>query len=194
MMLPHSYNNGKQIQQSGGYVTILSEMVHEARIIPLGDRPRLAQGTQAWTGYSSGHWQGNTLVVRDAQFQGGLWLKFVGIQTESLSTIEWFTPVSPQTLMYRVTIEDPTGVHRALDRGVSLRTRRRLSDLRVCVPRGQWGDTGLLRGARAEERVKSIIAAYYLVPLRPEDRRCPRDRRAGNSGPRSRIPATKSPI
>jgi hypothetical protein len=156
MMLPHSYNNGKQILQSKGYVTILSEMVHEARIIPLDDdHPRLAPGARAWTGYSSGYWQGNTLVVETHNFKAIYgFTKYVGIQTESLSTIERFTPINAQTLMYRVTVEDPQvftapwTVEFPFERDTDYRIYE------YACHEGNRAIEGLLGGARAEERVK----------------------------------------
>ena len=42
MMMPGVYNNGTLIVQSPGYVVILSEMVHRARIIPVGGRSHIS--------------------------------------------------------------------------------------------------------------------------------------------------------
>ena len=39
MMMPSVYNNGLQIFQGPGYVTIQKEMVHETRVIPTRPRP-----------------------------------------------------------------------------------------------------------------------------------------------------------
>ena len=62
-MLPEPYNNNYRIIQSPGYVTILVEMNHDARVIPLDGRPHLASTVQQWTGDSRGRWEGATLVV-----------------------------------------------------------------------------------------------------------------------------------
>ena len=42
-MFPRFYNNNALIVQSPGYVTILLEEIHEARIIPLDTRPPLSK-------------------------------------------------------------------------------------------------------------------------------------------------------
>src|SRR5262249_11389429 len=42
-MFPAGYNNAYQILQSPGYVMILSEMIHEARMIPVDGRSHLPQ-------------------------------------------------------------------------------------------------------------------------------------------------------
>ncbi len=55
-MLPGPYNNNYQIVQTPGYVMILSEMIHETRVIPLDSRPHLPGNTRQWTGDSRGHW------------------------------------------------------------------------------------------------------------------------------------------
>ena len=59
-MLPPMYNNNMEIVQSPGYVAILNEMYHDARIIPLDGRPHIPQNIRQWRGDSRGHWEGNT--------------------------------------------------------------------------------------------------------------------------------------
>ena len=51
------YNSYHHIVQSPGYVAILSEMAHDARIIPLDGRPHVSAGVQQWNGDSRGHWE-----------------------------------------------------------------------------------------------------------------------------------------
>ena len=55
-MFPNPYNNGIQIVQSPGYVVINLEMIHEARIVPLGKMAPLESEIQQWQGSSRGHW------------------------------------------------------------------------------------------------------------------------------------------
>jgi hypothetical protein len=69
-MLPRNYNNGIRIMQFPGYVVILLEMAHEARIIPTTARPALDGAIRQYLGESRGHWQGNTLVVETTNFNG----------------------------------------------------------------------------------------------------------------------------
>ena len=57
------YNSYYQIVQTPGYVIILMEMAHDARIIPLDARPHLSSTVHQWMGDSRGHWEGDTLVV-----------------------------------------------------------------------------------------------------------------------------------
>src|SRR5689334_10369128 len=62
-MFPAGYNNAYQIIQTPGYVTIVAEMIHDARIIPVDGRPHAPSNVRFWDGDSVGHWEGNTLVV-----------------------------------------------------------------------------------------------------------------------------------
>ncbi|SVD90681.1 uncharacterized protein METZ01_LOCUS443535, partial [marine metagenome] len=62
-IFPPGYGAGYRILQTDGYVVILYEMIHDARIIPLDGRPHLDNSIRAWNGDSRGRWEGNTLVV-----------------------------------------------------------------------------------------------------------------------------------
>jgi hypothetical protein len=62
-MFPQTYNNNYQIVQTSDYVMILSEMIHDVRIIPLDGRPHVPRGMHPWMGDSRGHWEGDALVI-----------------------------------------------------------------------------------------------------------------------------------
>src|SRR2546427_896415 len=103
-MLGGAYNNDYQIMQAPGYVMILTEMLHDARIIPLDGRPHLPPNVRQWTGSSRGHWAGQTLVVETTNltdkfaFQGS---------SENMRLTERFTRVAEDTIRYQFTVEDP---------------------------------------------------------------------------------------
>src|ERR1700722_1987503 len=61
-MMPAGYNSNYQIIQGAGYVMILTEMIHDARIIPLDGRAPLPESMRQWMGESRGHWEADTLV------------------------------------------------------------------------------------------------------------------------------------
>jgi len=114
-MFPAGYNNAYQIVQIPGYVVILYEMIHEARIIPLDGRPHLSANIRQWNGDSRGRWEGNTLVVDTTNYNGKGWIatsaatgRIKGIpQSEALHVVERFTRVDADTIGYEVTINDP---------------------------------------------------------------------------------------
>ena len=87
-------------------------VVHEAfslwRQIFLDGRKLAANANPSWLGYSTGHWEGNTLVVDTRGFNGKTWLDQVGKPTtEKLHVTERYTRDSADTIVYDVTIEDP---------------------------------------------------------------------------------------
>ncbi len=110
-MLPVLYNNHKRIVQTEDYVMILVEMVHDARIIRIGDQGS-GQGTiehgppeiRRWLGDSIGHWEGDTLVVDTVHFtaQPGL-----TAASQDLHVVERFTRIDQDTLHYEFTVDDP---------------------------------------------------------------------------------------
>src|ERR1019366_4553702 len=60
-MLPEAYNNNIQFEQGPGYVVIVQEMNHDARVIPLDGNPHPGPKIRAYMGDSRGHWEGKTL-------------------------------------------------------------------------------------------------------------------------------------
>ena len=114
-MFPAGYNNAYQILQTPGYVVIFSEMIHEARAIPLDGRPHLPANIRQWNGDSIGHWDGDTLVVDTTNYNGkgmiatsAATARIRGIhQSEALHVVERFKRVDADTISYEVTIDDP---------------------------------------------------------------------------------------
>src|SRR5712691_11190748 len=78
-MLPRNYNNGVRLMQSPGYVVIVLEMAHEARIIPTNGTPPLDSQIKEWLGESRGHWEGTTLVVETKNFNGLVGMTSAGV-------------------------------------------------------------------------------------------------------------------
>ena len=104
-MLPPGYNPAYEILQSKDTVTILIEMLHEARVIPLDGRPHAPEGYRSWLGDSRGHWEGDTLVVETTNFNDKA--AFRGA-SENMKVIERFTRVSDDAIRYEFTVHDPS--------------------------------------------------------------------------------------
>src|SRR5215467_834045 len=103
-MLPdYFYNNLHQIVQTPGSIMILSEMVHDARIVRM-NAEHLPKTIRKWIGDSVGHWDGDTLVVDTTNFTDKT--RFRGA-TEDMHVVERFTRVAPNALLYQFTIDDP---------------------------------------------------------------------------------------
>lgn len=103
-LLPAFYNNTLQIVQTRDYVVIVSEMIHEARIIPLTRATHLPTTMRRWTGDAYGRWEGDTLVVESTNFNGKA--SFRGT-SEALRLVERFSMKSPGVLSYSFTVHDP---------------------------------------------------------------------------------------
>lgn len=104
-MMDAGYNSNYHIVQSPGYVMILTEMIHDVRIVPLDGRSQPDAKVRQWMGVSRGRWEGETLVVETTNFNGKN--PFRG-SDENLKVIERFTRVADDTIEYKFTIDDPT--------------------------------------------------------------------------------------
>jgi hypothetical protein len=117
-ILPPMYISGYlpnfQIIQSPGYVTILTERLHNARVIPLDGRPFPPANVRSWQGTSRGRWEGKTLVVETRNTNGRIQAAANGQlsgqpfsgATEDLRIIERFTRTGEDTITLRFTVED----------------------------------------------------------------------------------------
>ena len=155
-MLPEPYNNNYRILQSPGYVTILVEMNHDARVIPLDGRAHLPSQVQQWIGDSRGRFEGNTLVVETRNLKFNEKSRFGvgylnGLSDENLRVVERFTRTDANTLTYQATIEDPTVFVKPWTVEISMdKTEGPLFE--VACHEGNYGMFNILSGHRAEER------------------------------------------
>ena len=155
-MLPEPYNNNYLIVQTPDAVTILTEMNHDLRVIPLDGRPHVSEDIRQWIGDSRGRWEGDTLVVETANFtfndQSRFGVGFLnGLTDENLRVVERFTRTDAETLTYQATIEDATVFTRPWTVEMSMdRTEGPLYE--VACHEGNYGMFNILSGHRAEER------------------------------------------
>ena len=108
-MINVMYNNTYQFVQTKDYVTILVEMNHDARIIPLTDKVDMR--TPQWLGRSKGHWEGDTLVVETTNFNPGESLRTFFAASYMLSpdakVTERFSRVADGQILYEFSVNDP---------------------------------------------------------------------------------------
>lgn len=102
------YNNTAQIFQSPGYVVIVQEMIHSARIIPMDGRPHINPNLRQWLGDTRGRWEGNTLVLETRNFRRDQGVVYGNASPDTFRIVERFTRTGPETLAYEFTISDPT--------------------------------------------------------------------------------------
>jgi len=153
-MLPTAYNNNYQILQTPGYVTILIEMIHDVRIIPLDGRPHIPKNIRQWLGDSRGHWEGKTLVVDTTNFTGKS--HFMG-SDENLHLVERFTRTDSNTILYQFTVEDPTAFTRPWKGEVPM-TKAPGPIYEYACHEGNYAMANILNGARAQEKAAAEAA------------------------------------
>jgi hypothetical protein len=155
-MIGGGYNAYVQLFQTSDYLVVLTEMVHDARIVPLDGRASLPANIRQWKGDSRGRWDGDTLVVETRNFRpegtGTLSLRGLGLRgDENLHLIERFRRLDADTLLYEYTIDDPT----VWTRPWTVSTTMRKSDQPIyeyACHEGNYGLSGILAGARAGEQ------------------------------------------
>jgi hypothetical protein len=149
--LQAGYNSYLQIVQAPGYVTIMSEMAHDARIIPLDGRPHLDSRIRIWNGDARGRWDGDTLVIDTTNFSPKS--DFMGAH-ENLHLTERLTRVSADVLNYEFTVDDPTMWTKPWTAMIPLRHKDELIYEYACHE-GNAAMPNMLRGHRFEERTTS---------------------------------------
>jgi hypothetical protein len=109
--VPHSESNqfGVQIIQTPGYFVQLSEFMHTVRVIPTDGRPHIDAKIKLFQGDPVAHWEGDTLVVDTTNQNTKTWFDTSGnFKTDALHVTEKFIPQDANTIVYEVTVTDPT--------------------------------------------------------------------------------------
>ena len=160
-MFPAGYNNSYRILQTADYVVILYEMIHEPRIIPLGEGPHVAASIRLWNGDSRGRWEGDTLVVEVANYRaeqvGTIATSITSTATlksipqgAGMRVVERFTPVEPGRLRYDVTVEDPEVYAAPWTVSMPLHRDDEYDMYEYACHEGNYGLANSLSGARAK--------------------------------------------
>ncbi|HET9948499.1 MAG TPA: hypothetical protein VFQ22_06235 [Longimicrobiales bacterium] len=154
-MLPnYFYNNNYTIVQTPDHVMIMTEMVHDVRVIPIGERPDVPDDFRPWFGVSWGRWEGDTLVVETTnirldQLQESSYV-FPG-GSENLKVVERFTRADENTLNYEFTVIDPEWY--TAEWGGQIPFERLEGNVyEYACHEANYSLTNVLSGARAEER------------------------------------------
>jgi hypothetical protein len=156
-MLPnYFYNNNYTIVQTKDHVMIMTEMVHDVRIIRLGAAQRLPSNMRPWFGDSIGRWEGDTLVVETTNIhplqlsETGLLSPYRGV-SQDLKVTERFTRTGPDTILYRFTMDDPA-TFTAPFTGELPFNRTEEQVFEYACHEGNHAMTNILSGERAKEK------------------------------------------
>jgi hypothetical protein len=166
-ILPSGYNNNLLVMQSRDTVMLFTEMVHEARSVPLDGRPHLPPAVRQWQGDSGGGRDGDTLVIDTTNFRkegtGNLPLLGAGVggrlregvlTDENLHVVERLSRPDADTLRYEVTVEDPTVWTRPWTAVVLMR-RTNEGIFEYACHEGNYAIQNILTGARAADRKRA---------------------------------------
>jgi hypothetical protein len=124
LMQFHTHSQPRKIVQSPNVVVIIYEANSGLRQIFTDGRPRPDKDADPWWyGYSTGRWEGDTLVVETAGFRDDGWLDVYGAPyTANARITERFRRVNYGRLEIDVTIDDP----KAYTRPWTVRVNQRL--------------------------------------------------------------------
>ena len=154
-MMDAAYNSNYQIVQSPGVVMILTEMIHDVRVIPIDGRPQPPGTVRQWVGTSRGHWDGNTLIVETTNFNGKN--AFRGA-SENMKVIERFTRVADDVITYQFTVEDDATWARPWTAEMPMQ-KTEGPIFEFACHESNYGIANILAGARADEKRAAEEAA-----------------------------------
>jgi hypothetical protein len=140
------YNDLHQIVQTPDSIMILTEMIHDARIVRMNAK-HLPKNILRWMGDSVGHWEGDTLVIDTTNFTDKT--RFRG-STENLHVVERLTRIDDKTLLYRFTVEDPDTWDRPWT-GEMTWPATNQPILEYACHEGNYAFGDVMRGARKQE-------------------------------------------
>ena len=147
---PAVYNANTRLVQGPGYVAISYEMIHETRVVPIDSRPPLPSHLRQYLGDARAHWEGDTLVIRTANFNGRT--SYRG-SSDKLVLTERFRRVDADTLRYEMTVEDPSTWARPWTAALDLKPQSDQMYEYACHE-GNNAMRNMLSAARAEDQKK----------------------------------------
>ena len=153
-MLNAGYNANYHIVQAPGYVMILVEMIHDARVIPLDGRSQPPSAVRQWMGSSTGRWDGETLVVETANFNGK---NPIEGSSDQMRVTERFTRVGEDAIRYEFTVDDAATWERPWTAEMAMKKSVGPMFEHACHE-GNYGLYNTLVGARLEERLAAEAA------------------------------------
>jgi hypothetical protein len=104
----HTWNGLRKVVQTPGLIVIMTELDTSYRQIFTDGRPLPADPNPSWNGYSTGKWEGDTLVVQTTGFRDGMWLDATGNPlTDRAKITERFRRINFGQMEIEITVDDP---------------------------------------------------------------------------------------
>ena len=155
IMMPTAYNNGKMFFHTPNHVVILSEMIHNARVIPIDAGPHADSGIRLWNGDPRARWEDNTLVVESRNFKVVENQRGPGSrapQTEARHVVERFTLLDNDTLRYELRVDDPETYTAPWTVSFNYKRDNEYLQYEYACHEGNYAVPNSLSGQRAQER------------------------------------------
>jgi hypothetical protein len=153
-LLPRPYGNGLNIVQGPGIVAISYEMIHEPRIIPIGNADHVGGAIRQYMGDARGHWEGDTLVVVTRNFTDKMSIGFNGNglrHSDAMRLVERFTRVNADTIQWEATLDDPKTYTQPFKMALPIRLQNDYTVYEYACHEGNYGMRNILSAARADE-------------------------------------------
>lgn len=147
---PIIYGNAHHILQTPNHVVFRSEMVHEARVIPLDQRAHPAAAIRTHYGDSVGYWDGPSLVVETTNIHPDLNVR--GASGKNLRVIERFTRIAPNKVEWTTTFEDPTTWTRSWTYSYPMSVNEEKPIFEYACHEGNFGMANLLTAGRLADK------------------------------------------
>jgi len=150
-MLPNGgYNSNYTIVQTPDYLMVMTEMVHDYRIIPIGSGSKLPADIRPWFGDSHGHWEGDTLVVETTNLH-----PLQPYSSPEMKVTERFSRMSEEALLYEFTVDDPATYIEPWGGQIPMTAMHDYLYEYACHE-GNYAMEGVLKGARYEEAQAAV--------------------------------------
>ena len=149
-MLPTGlYNSNYIIVQTPDHVLIMTEMVHDARIIRIGDGPKLPPHIRPWMGDSWGHWEGDVLVVETTNIH-----PLQPYSSAEMTVTERFSRMREEAVLYEFMVDDPSTYAEPWGGQIPMTTMPDQMYEYACQE-GNYALSAVLSGARYQERMEA---------------------------------------
>ncbi len=153
-MLPvGAYNSNYSIIQTADHVMIMSEMIHDARIIRIGEPNPMPESVRPYFGNSWGRWEADALVVETTNISPQQPIRGVPL-SEDARVIERFTRVDQETILYEFTVDDPKRFTEPWGGEIPI-NKLHAQLYEYACHEGNYSLSGVLSGARYQERMEA---------------------------------------
>ena len=171
---PSAYNNNLRIVQTPNHILLVTEMIHNARVIPMDGRPHLPTQLKLWSGDARGEWKDDTLIVRTRNFSDKTAIFQIPANSiadaagsgavgssESFVLTERFSRQG-ETLLYSYTIDAPEVFTQPFTVNIPMQ-KSTAPMFEYACHEGNYALIGMLRGAR-------VVEAESTTPRTPDNK------------------------